>query len=902
MLLRVLGPLEVLGPNGPMALGAAKPRTVLAALAMQPGQAVDTDLLIDALWGEDPPASASKLLQVYVSQLRKALPAGIAIATTSAGYRLDVDPAETDVVRFERLLADGRAALASGNPALASSALRRALALWRGPAFADVRYEEFARDEVERLQGLRALALEERIEADLRLGHHAEILGELRGLLAADASNERLAGQTILAAYRASGTADALEIFETVRAALATELDEEPAPDLQDLRDRIARRDPSLALEPASESRTMLPASPNPLIGRDRELAELRVLLARPGVRFVSLTGAGGSGKSRLALELARTLEAEFANGAVFVELASLRDPELVLPSIAHALGVEPGTDAFGAASSALAARELLLVVDNLEHLREAVPSLVRLLAAAPRLIIVDTTRAVLHASGEHVYPVGPLVEADAVALFAERARALDPTFVLGETSTVQIAAICRRLDGLPLPIELAAARVRALGLRTLDARLASRLTVLTGGPRDLPARQQTLRETIAWSVNLLEPGVPGVFAGLAVFPAGCSMAGAHAVAGASDEDMITLVDQHLVQAIDADGERRYRLLETVREYAYELLASRRDEVERSLVTWMVGFVDDVDLFRSGGDLAARLHQVDVDLDTLRDALRHAANQEDPSHELALAAGAWRYWYVRGLLGEGRAILDGVVARRGLVPTRAGVRTARAAASLAWSTGETEAAITLATQALEVAVQIDDSLEQATGHNLLGVIANNLGDFETAVRHLTSAIEIIDAEGLMNIASKLNLGGAYFVAGRLDEAGRLLSEVLDERTKEGDTEGVGYARINLGQTEFRAGNLEAAEAHFAGALEAFRTIGFTARVANCLQMLAAVEVRTGSAASAARRLGSAAALLGETGWAADGTGLAPEATATARDALGEEVFERLFREGMSATP
>ena len=903
MLLRVLGPLEVSGPDGPVALGAAKPRTLLAALAMHRGQAVDTDLLTDALWGEDAPASAPKLVQVYVSQLRKALPPSVAIVTTAIGYRLDVDPAEIDVARFEQLLADGRAALAAGNPALASSALGRALVLWRGPAYADVRYDEFARDEVERLERLRALALEERIEADLRLGRHAEILAELRGLLATDPSNERLAGQTMRAAYRAAGTASALEIFETVRAALAAELGEEPAPDLQELREQISRRDPSLALEPVGELRTALPAPPNPLIGRERELAELRALLARPGVRFISLTGAGGSGKSRLALELARSVEVEYANGAVLVELASLSDPELVLPSIAQALGVEPGNDAFGAVTNALAAKELLVVADNVEHLREATPSLVRLLAAAQRLALVVTTRAVLHASGEHVYPVGPLVETDAVALFAERARANDPTFVLDQTSAPLIAAICRRLDGLPLPIELAAARVRALGLRTLEERLDSRLSVLTGGPRDLPARQQTMRETIAWSVNLLESRVADVLAALAVFPAGCTLTGAHAVAGASDEDMITLVDDHLVQATESDEGRRYRLLESVREYAYGLLGSRRSEVEGRLVTWMVGVMEEANL-HIGVGIEGRMRRLDIELDTLRAALRHAATNDDPTDELALASVAWLHWWIRGLLAEGRAILDGIVARRGLVLTQDGIRTLLGAASLAWSTGDNEASTKAARQALDAAERIDAQLEQHLAHNLLGTVSASMGELDTAIAHLTRAIELSEAAGLdefTNIA-KLNLGSAYRASGQVDAGRRLLSEVLDYRRQEGSVSGVAFARLNLGDTEFQAGNLDAAEAHYVAALEGFRSVGFKVRVANSLHGLAAVEARTGRAESAARRLGSAAAVLGETGWAADGAELAPGATAAAREALGDETFERLFHEGASSSP
>ena len=676
------------------------------------------------MWGEDAPASAPKLLQVYVSQLRKVLPLGLRIATDTAGYRLQVDADEVDAARFERLLAEGRDALAGGNPALAASLLRRALDLWRGPAFADVRYEEFAREEAERLESLRTRALADRLDAEIRLGRDPEALGELRGLLAADPTAEHLAVLAMLAAYRVEGPADALSIFETVRLALEDELGEPPGPELIELRDRIVRRDPTLTAEPPDRrgATGSLPQPPNPLIGRQRELTELRDLLGRPTVRLLSLTGAGGSGKSRLALELGRDVQGSFANGALLVELASLVDPSLVLPTIARALDLDPGADAMAALSTALGTREQLLLLDNLEHLRSAGPDLVRLLAAAPRVVIVATTRAVLHVSGEHVFPVAPLGEDDAVRLFATRAAAADPAFMLDDTARPLVASICHRLDGLPLPIELAAARVRALGLRTLDERLASRLAVLTGGPRDLPARQQTLRETLDWSVNLLEPRDADVLAAMAVFPSGCSIEAATSVAGADVESLVTLVDHHLVQAVDVDGERRYRLLETVREYAYERLGDRRSATESALVDWVLRIAARADLMSDVGPQGAALHVLDVELDTIRDALRHAARDADPTRELELASGLWRFWWIRGYLAEGRGMLEGIVERRGVVPTRAGIRTARGAASILWSLGDNAAAREMATRALAVAEAVDDSLEQHASHNLLGVL------------------------------------------------------------------------------------------------------------------------------------------------------------------------------------
>ena len=685
---------------------------------------------------------------------------------------------------------------------------------------------------------------------------------------------------------------------------------EGPGPALVALRDRISRRDPTLdgptvlvdaSTGAAVDGRPYLAMPPNPLIGRTRELGALRDLLARPAVRLVSLTGAGGTGKSRLALELAHEVGATFANGAVLVELAALGDPDLVIPTIARALGVEPGPDAAAALAAALAGREVLVIVDNFEHVRAAAPGIVRLLAAAPRLKVVATTRVVLHVSGEHVVPVTPLEGQDAVALFVERARSHDPGFVLDAAAESLVATICERVDALPLAIELAAARVQALGLRAVEARLGKRLRLLTGGPRDLPARQQTLRETLAWSGNLLEPCERDVLASLAVFPAGCSMEAAVQVAEANDEIVSALVDHHLVQVLGAAGERRYRLLETVREYAYELLGDRRHEVEDALVDWVVELVHRAAL-NDGSPAAEVLHSLDLEIDTIRDAFRYASRDPAGDREMELAAGIWRYWWIRGLLAEGRAVVDGILARRGVMPTRVGARTVRAAASLAWSMGHLGRARELAQQALDLAVAIGDPFEVHTAHNLLGVLATTAGDIDGAEYHHGAAIAVAEAHDLQELAmtSKLNLGVTYLEAGRLDAARYELELVLAHRLGEGLSEGVGFVQLNLGETEFEANDLTKAEIHFDAAAAVFRSIGFTARLANTLQGLAAVEARTARPAAAARRLGLAAALLGDVGWGADGTSLEPIAMEEARRALGDEDFDRLFREGASA--
>ena len=710
--IRVLGPLEIVGPDGAAGLRALKERRLLAALLVQAGATLPSDVLVDALWGATPPRSANKLLQVYVSKLRKILPGGVRIHTRGSGYAVELDDGVLDATLFEQMLEEGRIADRGGNPALAASRFRRALALWRGPAYGDLAYEVFARVEAERLEELRVVATEERIQAELQLGRHAGLLPELLGLADATPLRERLQALTILALYRSGRQADALERYADLRQRLADELGLEPSAELQAMHVAILRHDPELdvvLVEDASPAG--IPIAPDPLLGRERELSEVHDLLLRDDVRLLVLTGAGGSGKTRLAIEATHRVASSFANGAAFVGLASVHDLGLLVTTISSGLGIEPlPGDPLETLATALRPKELLLVLDNLEHLRDATPALVTLLSLAPRVTLLATSRVVLHLSGEHVYPVDPLVGEAAVDLFLDRARQADPRFDPDMPALDAVRRICERLDGLPLAIELAAGRIRMQTPAELLERLDRRLPVLTGGPRDLPARQQTLRGTLEWSLDLLDDLERRDVARLSVFAAGCTFEAAEAVCETTLERVSALVDQNLlVRSVGADGSR-YAMLETVRELASERLEAsdeaegiRRRQAEHALrLAGSLGL--SVDALGTG---VPQRHDIALlEQDNMRAALDWAQSA-DPALGLALAMALEQFWVTTNPR-EGADRFETLLARAGELSAEVEARVLRDLGGSFQISGEWRRAVDRYEQSLELFERIGD--------------------------------------------------------------------------------------------------------------------------------------------------------------------------------------------------
>jgi predicted ATPase/DNA-binding SARP family transcriptional activator len=846
---------------------AAKHRALLAALLLRRGEVVPTDLLVEALWPAHPPASAGKLLQVYVSQLRKALPER-KIATIAPGYLLEVLAGELDAEQFERRLEEGRAALRDGNAPLAAALLRRALALWRGPALADVAYEGFAQEEAGRLEELRLVAQEERLAAEVATGRHDAALAELRALVEEHPLRERPRAELMVALYRLGRQADALEVYREGRAAL-DELGLAPGAELRELERAILRHDPALAT-PEQPGFVELPVPPNALIGRERELAALGKLVHDPDARLLTLTGAGGSGKSRLALALARAAATSFANAAVLVDLAPLRDHTLVLSAVMQGLGVaeRPGETPAETLAGWVRPREILLVLDSFEHLLPAGPELVRLLAAAPRLRLVVTSRAVLHLSGEQVYPVQPLAEDDALALLVARARALAPGFGTGPDDEEALRAVCRRLDGLPLAIELAAARARMLSAASLRERLDGSLPALAVGPRDLPARQRTLRGALEWSTDLLQPAERDDLAALSVFAGGCTLEAAEAICGTNLDRLSALVDQSLVQREESGAPPRFSLLETVREHARDLHdAARREDVARAHAVHFTELAERAEVELGGPAQSDWLERLEREHDNARTALAFAARADERALELRLAAALGRFRYVRGYLTEGRLALETALARTQAELPDLRAKACRVASALAVLQGDYLGARRLAEEGLTLYRAADDAAGIARSLSNLGAILVADGELASAAGVLDEAVvraRALDDRRLCALALN-NRGDLALTEGDWSTAATLFEESLSLLEELGDSVNVARSLFNLGACALERGSDDEALLRLREGLALCIELGDREDEAWCLVGLAALAERRGEPGEAAHLLGAADGLLDSMG-------------------------------------
>jgi predicted ATPase/transcriptional regulator with XRE-family HTH domain len=629
-----------------------------------------------------------------------------------------------------------------------------------------------------------------------------------------------------------------------------------------------------------------LPIAPTPLVGRASELAAIVALLQRSDIAIVTLTGAGGTGKTRLAIEVASSLRAAFPDGVSFVDLAPLVDPSLVISSLARRLGVDQpaGQSLLDGLIACLAGRRLLLVLDNFEHLLPAASTIATLVAHCPALKILVTSRAPLRLHGEHVFSVPPLqlpdldrlpplatlAATESLALLTQRARAIRLDFALTPANARPLAEICVRLDGLPLAIELAAARTRLLSPQDILSRLDDRLTLLQDAAPDLPARQRTLRDTVAWSYDLLAPQTRELFQRLAVFAGGATLPAIAAVCGAaapaSDvlDEIGVLVDHSLLRQESAgNGEPRFAMLETLREFGLDRLrASGKEETTRHAhAAYFLALAEAADRSLAGPDQPHWLARLEADHDNLRVALAWTIDHGDGMVGLRLASALWWFWETRGHYEEGRGWLGSALAAGS---TELGPHRAKAlfgAGVMTYRQGDTDSATALQEEALACFRALGDRQGAAWSLAFLGLIANARGELARAAALHTESLSLARAldDRLVIAGSLSNLGEVELSRGDLARAAALFEEALDIGLELGNLLSVARTFDNLGRVALGRGDLVRAGEMFRAGLAMFWMLGDRRGIASSLEGLAAVAA-TGQPSQAALLFGVAAAL------------------------------------------
>ncbi len=739
MRLGILGPVQVETDGGPVAVGGPKPRALLAVLLVAGGEVVAADRLVHALWGDVPPDGALTALRAYASRLRGVLGDGATLRHRPPGYALALGTATLDATEFEDLVAAARTASAAGDSAGALGDLDAALALWRGEALAEFADEEFAEATAARLTELRTGALEERAEALVALGRAAEAVPELEELVRRHPSRERPAVALMRALYGLGRQADALSVYHELRARLDDELGVEPAAAAQELYRRILLHDPALA-PPARQGN--LPRRASGFVGRSEEVD--RVLAALRAGPLVTLTGVGGAGKTRLAVEVAGRDQSRFPDGTWLCELAGLPDGSPVGYAVAAALRIQqrPGLSIEQTVIEYLRSRSVLLVVDNCEHvLAHAAPLVTEIVQQCPSVVVLATSREALGVEGEQLWPVPPLPVDDAVALFVQRARAAAPDFRLDRPAADAVATICTRLDGLPLGIELAAARMRVMSPVEVARRLEE--APLLGGGRGPVARHQSLVAAIEWSYRLLPEAEQQMFAGMSVFVGGADLRAVHAVAdpAAADDDEVLdrlarLVERSMVVA--ASGvHSRYRVLETLRAFgrARTAAAGGSQALARRHAAYFTGLAERAAVGLQGPDERAWVEEALADYDNLRAAYLQARADRDHDLALRLVAAVPELASLRvgyEAAGWAEQLLDDVDPDH---PRH--VAAVGAAARGAWNRNEYARAAELARRA-GGRVPPPGTPRIAYPGDVLADVALYEGDVDTALRHYTA--------------------------------------------------------------------------------------------------------------------------------------------------------------------
>lgn len=865
----VLGPLEARGVGEPVDLGPPKQRVLLGVLLRQAPHPVPLERLVDAIWPDRPPGDPVRSIQVYVSALRQVLGADV-LVTDGRAYRLAARA--EDVARFTELRERARSALAAGDPEGAVTAADEGLALWRGDAWQDLRRVREIEPDAARLEEQRVDLATLRCEALMALGRHRTLLPELEELVLRHPLREDTRGLLMLALHRCGRQADALEVYAAGRAHKVEETGLDPDAALAALHARILADDPALRVEDADlRARRHLPAPATTLVGRREEIDDVAALL-RGEARLVTLTGPGGVGKTRLALRAAHELASGFPDGVWFVGLADVTDPRLVPQTIAEALGIEDsGGDLAAALREHVSSRRLLLVLDNLEQVLDAASFAGELLAAGPGVRILATSRVPLRVYGEWVRTLDPLPMEDAVPLFVERARRADHQLRVTEP---EVRRVVDALDRLPLAIELVAARVGELGVAEVLDGLSSRLALASEGPRDRSPRQRTLRGAMAWSVDLLQPSTRSVFARCAAFAGGIDPEAAREVTGGEDPALAALVAASLVSR-DADG--RLRMLETVRDYATELLEGSGD-AGAARAAHAAYFLDlaerSTDGLRGPG-LPAWLARLSAERANLRAAMGHLlehAGEDRPegSRALRMAASLNLFLYRTTPAGEDTEWLVRALAA---APDADLVLRGRAWHGLAICRGEAgriEEALAASRESVALLRGTGEAQWLARALNTLGGLTRDACDTATAIAVLRESADLrrrLDDPTVPLGITLENLALAALDAGDLELARTAITEcaALAE-----DEEDEALAQRMLADIALAGGDAAGAAALLARSLPVLREPHLRYRLLEGLESAAALAAASGRPDTAASLVVAVDAALAE-----DGSALVP---------------------------
>lgn len=873
---------------------APRLQSLLAYLLLHPDAPQSRKHLAFLLWQDSSEKQAHNNLRNLVYLLRKALPdvdRFLAADTQTLQWRADA-PFTSDVTEFQQLLTNHRNV----------SALTSAVELYRGDLLPAC-YDEWLLPERERLRELYVDALAQLIALSEETREIQNAIGYARRLLQADPLSED-AYRKLMNLYAESGDrANIVRVYQTCVAVLQRELDTEPSATTRELFERLRRQEKIVerAITPRVQTKSNLPVPLTSFIGRTRELAEIRAQLER--ARLVTLTGVGGGGKTRLAIQAAHEIARDFSDGAWFIDLAPVVSEADIASTCAAVLGLreQAGVSIDALLPEHARDKTLLLVLDNCEHLHDACATFAHgLLQNAPRVRILATSREPLNVLGEALIFVPPLslpdaehptfenvALSDAAQLFITRASFILPTFSLNQNNLQSIAQICRRLDGIPLAIELAAARVRTLSPQQIAARLDDALAVLTRGSSNLPARHQTMRAVLDWSDALLSQDERVLFRRLAVFAGGFTLEAAERICGDGELDsryhsitpslyhaltpslildlLSNLIDKSLVMVNESDGAMRYRMLEPLREYAREKLntANESDEIAARHLAYFMELAERAEPEFTGAEQGAWLKRLEAEHDNVRAALSwHAQTQTEIEMQLRLAGALWRFWYARGHIVEGQRFLTTALSQGEPTATPARAKGYAGLGSLAWLRGEYESCIQWHEQALAINRELADMPGAALALvNIAGALIHQT-KYEKAERYLEESLAL--ARGLqdhllltfilMTMGEMARYRGDYANAQALDE------EAYTAATRAQHVQHIALALNNLGLVATRQGNFARALELHQESLEMYRTGGEIRFVPECLEGLAAALDASQESNKAAILLGASDAL------------------------------------------